>query len=299
MERSLLNREQSKIKEKKEEILVERSKRFSWRGWTTFLVTISFIVDTLSGIILYIAPPGRIANWTNWKVWGLSRTEWGAIHTVFGYVLLFIVALHLYYNWTIFWKFIWSRIRKALNLKWELFTSTIVCLFIFVGTIWNIPPFSSTMNLGDYLKESWEEAKADVPLAHAELLSLEEFAAKTGVPLDQITGVLKTKGYKVGNTKQTLGQIAEENGVSPATLYEVVKARGADPKGQNYGQGSGTGRKTVEAICAEIGVPLDEALNRLDKQGISARPADRMKGIAAKADKTPLDILNILEGKEP
>jgi len=275
-----------------------KKNKFSWRGWTTFVVTISFIVDTLSGIILYIAPPGRIANWTNWKVWGLSKGEWGAIHIIFGYVLLFIVALHLYYNWKMFWNFIWSKIRKAVNLRWELVTSTIVCLFIFLGTLWNIPPFSSTINLGEYLKETWEEAKADVPLAHAELLSLEEFAAKTNVPLDQILTALKAKGYKVESQKQTLGEVAEANGVSAAVLYEAVKARGAEPKAEKYGQGSGTGRKTLEAICAETGVPVDEGLSRLDKQGISARPTDRMKDIAAKADKTPLDILNILQGKE-
>ena len=39
-----------------------QGKKFSWRGWTTFVTTISFIVDLLSGIILYIAPPGRVAN---------------------------------------------------------------------------------------------------------------------------------------------------------------------------------------------------------------------------------------------
>ena len=97
-----------------------KKKRFSWRGWTTFVVTISFIVDTLSGIILYIAPPGRVANWSNWKIWGLSKGEWGAIHTIFGYVLLIIVGIHLYYNWKMFWNFVWSKIRKALNLKWEM-----------------------------------------------------------------------------------------------------------------------------------------------------------------------------------
>lgn len=261
-------------------------------------VTISFIMDTISGIILYIAPPGRIANWTNWKVWGLSKGEWTAVHTIFGYVLLFIVALHLYYNWKMFWNFIWSGVRKALNLKWELLTSSIVCLLIFVGTIWNIPPFSSTMNLGDYLKESWEEARADVPLAHAELLSLEEFSAKTGIPMDQITGALKAKGFRVEDPKQTLGQIAEEHGVSPAVLYEAIKARGAEPKGQGYGgQGSGTGRKTVEAVCGEIGVPVDRGLSRLDKKGIRARPTDKLKDVAARADKTPMDILNIIQGK--
>ena len=80
----------------------DRKKKFSWRGWTTFVVTISFIVDIISGVVLYIAPPGRIAHWTNWTVWGFDKEEWGAIHTIFGYVLLIIVGIHLYYNWKIF-----------------------------------------------------------------------------------------------------------------------------------------------------------------------------------------------------
>lgn len=278
--------------------MAKKNKKFSWRGWTTFFVTISFIVDTLSGIILYIAPPGRVANWTNWKVWGMSKGEWEAIHTIFGYVLLIIVAVHLYYNWKVFWNWIWSKIRKAVNLKWELLTSSIVCLLIFLGTLWNIPPFSSTMELGEYFKDSWEEAKADVPLAHAELLSLEEFASKTGLPLDQTIQAFKAKGYQVGDKKQTLREIAKVNGVSPAVLYEAVKAKGAEPKTQTYGSGSGMGRKTIKAVCAELGLPVDEAISRLEKKGITASSGDRFKDIASKAGKTPMDILNIIQGQE-
>ncbi|MCK4782139.1 MAG: DUF4405 domain-containing protein, partial [Desulfobacteraceae bacterium] len=62
--------------------MAKNRKRFNWRGWTTFVVTISFVVDTISGIILYVAPPGRIANWTNWTIWGLNKEEWAAIHTI-------------------------------------------------------------------------------------------------------------------------------------------------------------------------------------------------------------------------
>ncbi len=103
-------------------------KAFKFRGMTTFLVTISFIVDTVSGIILYFAPPGRIAHWTNWKFWGLDKEEWVAIHTIFGYLLLIIVGLHLYYNWKTFMNFLWDKVRRALNLKWELFAGTLISL---------------------------------------------------------------------------------------------------------------------------------------------------------------------------
>ena len=58
---------------------MEKIKGFKWRGMFTFLVVLALVVDAVSGIILYIAPPGRVANWTNWQVWGLGKDQWGAM----------------------------------------------------------------------------------------------------------------------------------------------------------------------------------------------------------------------------
>jgi hypothetical protein len=274
--------------------MAEKRKPFSWRGWTTFVVTISFIVDTVSGIILYIAPPGRIANWTNWTVWGLTKEAWSAIHTIFGYVLLLIVALHLYYNWKIFLGFLWSKLRRALNLKWELLAATLVCLIIFLGTIWEIPPFSSTMELGEYFKEGWEESKTDVPIAHAELLSLEKFAQEIDVPLEQIVKILKEKGYQVDNTQQTLGELAEKNKTSPDKLYEDIKSGGAKPNIPETIEGSGLGKKTLEKICLERNLSLEQVLAKLKEKGVEAKPDDKLKDVANKLGMTPIDIFNLL-----
>lgn len=275
-------------------------KKLNWRGWTTFVVTISFIVDTLSGIILYIAPAGRIANWTNWKVWGLDKEAWGAVHTIFGYVLLIIVGVHLYYNWRMFLNFIWNKMKKAVNLKWELLFATLACLIIFLGTLWHIPPFSSTMELGEYFKASWEESKVETPIAHGELLSLEEFANNIQIPPNELLGILRSKGYEVKDFKQTLGDIARENQTSPQSLYELIK-----PEDPNSGaglpksyQGSGLGKKTLETICAERGIPLDAALDRLKQSGIDAQPNDGLKDLAGRVGITPLELLNLVQGQE-
>ena len=273
-------------------------KTFQWRGWTTFLLTISFIVDTVSGIILYIAPPGRIAHWTHWTVWGLDKEQWAAIHTIFGYVLLIIAGIHIYYNWKMFTYFIWSKIRKALNLKWELFAAAVLSLVIFLGTIWDIPPFSTTMDLGERFKESWEESKAEVPIAHAELMSIQEFAEKTKVPLDQAIDALRSKGYMVQDAQQTLGEIAKEHNTSPDKLYEAMKSEGVKPAIPETIEGSGLGRKTLEKICSEKGLSLDEALSRLKNKGIDAKGSDSLKEIADKYEKTPLHLFTIINGEE-
>lgn len=275
-----------------------KKSKFNWRGWTAFVVIISFIIDTISGIILYIAPPGRIANWTYWTVWGLSKEAWGAIHTIFGYVLLIIVAIHLYYNWKIFLNYIWSKIRKALNLKWELITAALVCVFIFMGTLWEIPPFSSTMDLGEYFKESWEESKTDLPVSHAELLNIKEFSEIINVPPEQVFETIKSRGFRVENIQQTLGEIAEENNISPDKLYEEIKAGGAKPHISSTVRGSGFGKKSLENICAERGISLDQALERLGQKGVEASPDDRLGDVAKKLEITPMEVFYIIEGKQ-
>ena len=277
--------------------MIMQGKKFNWRGWTTFVTAISFVVDLISGIILYVAPTGRVANWTNWAVWGLNKEQWGAIHTIFGYVLLFIIALHIYYNWKMLWNFIWSKIRRAMNLRKEMVGATLICLFIFIGTLVEMPPFSSTMELGAFFKNSWEENEADTPVAHGELLSLEEFAYTLRVPIDQIVNALKSHGYNVKNDRQPVSSIAKENNTSPDKLYEAIKESGLKPETPKSLEGTGVGRKTLEMIGAEKGLSPEEVLTRLEQHGIEAKPTDTLKDIAGKAGKTPMDIFNLIEVK--
>jgi hypothetical protein len=262
-------------------------KVFKFRGMTTFLVAISFIVDTVSGIILYFAPPKRIAHWTDWTFWGLDKEEWVAIHTIFGYLLLIIVGLHLYYNWKTFMNFLWDKVRRALNLRRELFAGTLIGLGVFLGTLWNLPPFSTTMDLGEKAKNSWEENKITPPLPHAEQMSLKEFSTRIQVPVDQILSSLRSKGYKVKDVQQTLAEITEENDVSPNTLFEAMKTEGVKPTLPETIEGTGLGKKTLEMICTERGLSLDEVLSRLKKHGIDAKPTNRLKEIANKLGKKP------------
>jgi hypothetical protein len=270
---------------------------FRLRGMTTFLVTISFIVDTVSGIILYIAPPGRIAHWTNWTYWGLDKEEWVAIHTIFGYLLLIIVAAHLYYNWRTFLNFLWNKIRRALHLKRELLVATLISLGVFLGTLLNLPPFSTTMYLGEKAKNSWEESRITPPVPHAERMSLKEFSTIVKAPVEQILGALESRGYKVENTQQTLGEIAEENGIPPSTLFEVMQEGGVKPTLPETIEGTGLGKKTLEMICTERGFSLDEVFFRLKEKGIDAEPTDRLKDIANKLGKKPMEIFRIIEGE--
>jgi hypothetical protein len=127
------------------------------------------------------------------------------------------------------------------------------------------------------------------------MLSLKEFAATIKVPVDQVMSVLKSKGYKVKNDQQPIASIAKENNVSPNKLYEDMKGGGVKPAEPKSIQGSGMGRKTLEALSAEKGVPLEDVLERLKKNGIEAKPKDKLKEIAGREGKTPMEIFGLIE----
>ena len=277
--------------------MTEQKKKFHWRGWTTFVVVISFVVDTLSGVILYIAPPGRVEKWIQWKIWGLTKDQWAAVHTIFGYVLLIIVAVHLYYNWRIFVHYLWTKAKKVLNLKRELALSVVVCLVIFLGSIWSIPPFSTVMDIGEHFKGSWEQSQTKTPVSRAESKTLADFAASINVPLEQITDILKARGYSFENTRQTVAEIAVANRLSPSKLYEEIQAGGATPSPSKTGEGSGMGRKTLRDVAGEQGLSLEVVLSRLKALGIKARPDDRLRDVATKLGKTPTETLQALAEK--
>ena len=136
-----------------------KKKRFHWRGMTTFLLVLGLIVETVSGIILYITPFGRFARWNNWTLLGLDKWEWAAVHTIFGILLLIIIGAHLYFNWRVIVHFVWSRLRNAVNLKWELAVSLVIIIFLFTGILLNVPPFNLVMDLREKAKISWEKGE--------------------------------------------------------------------------------------------------------------------------------------------
>jgi len=53
----------------------------------------------LTSIVLFIVPQGRVAYWADWRLWGLTKTDWGNIHINLGLLFLIALFVHIYYNW--------------------------------------------------------------------------------------------------------------------------------------------------------------------------------------------------------
>ena len=63
---------------------------------------ISFIIESLTGIGLHLAPSGRIVNETNWHFLMWSKKQLEMLHTVVGFIMLALVIIHFIINYKMF-----------------------------------------------------------------------------------------------------------------------------------------------------------------------------------------------------
>jgi hypothetical protein len=267
-------------------------KKFSWRAFISFTLTWSIIVILLSGIMLYISPPGRYAHWVNWALWGYSKEEWQAIHTLFSFAFVILSVLHLVWiNWDTFVSYVKSKNSKGFNKTHELVFSFIVITVIFFGTVFSVPPFKSVMDLGEHYTASWEKVEERAPVPHAELLTLVELSEQLNLSsVDEITKKLDNHKIKYENvSKQTLQQLGEANSLTPIEVYEIISK-----KAGNLQQGSGIGRKTLEDFAKDAGKSTDEAINILKDNNIKAEKSQTLRVIAENNNITPKEIFELI-----
>ncbi len=272
-----------------------RKGRFSWRAFVSLYVTWSALILLISGIILYIAPAGRIAKWTHISLLGLEKEDWQAIHTVFSFLFIIAIGFHLFYNWKPFISYLKDRFKKVFALRKELYATTVVVVGIFVLTLWNVPPFSTIMDLGEYFTESWENEQNEPPIPHAEDLTIEELAKAVQLPVSQLINNLKQQNIEA-SPQMIVKEVAEQHGLTPSELYEKMKVQPTQKTTSTTSlAGRGYGRMKLADICKDIDLPLNVALERLKQFGIEADGQSILRDLSDQYDKKPIDLLNIMQ----
>ncbi len=211
----------------------------------------------VSGILLFLTPRGRVANWTDWTMLGLDKHQWGAVHIMNSILFVIIAGLHLYLNWSMFLGYLKKRTVAGLRMKRELAVATAVAVLFVAGTIADVPPFSSIMELNDEIKDYWEGWAAEAPVPHAEELTLVEFSGHINLSLDELTEALQEEGFMVGNNELTVGEVGRQKGVSPNDVLAAIQKHhpdagaAGDGRGFGGGRGQGFGRVRESGKCDE------------------------------------------------
>lgn len=258
---------------------------------------LAFLVMVVTSIVLYIVPQGRIAYWADWRLWGLSKEQWGNIHINTGILFLLSLILHIYYNWT---PLLNSLKDKAKN--WVLFTreftaALILILVCILGTHFEIPPFSNILAFNESLKDKAALKYGEPPYGHAELSSLQTFAKKVSLDLNQSLEGIREAGFSVEDASQTLAEIGKKNKVPPQRIYRAMKSKAGEVKSQAgmpillpESPPPGTGNMTLADVCARFNLNLKTLLRDLSRAGIKAEESLTIKTIAKNNQTSPMDI---------
>ena len=205
------------------------------RKITSLTMLISFVLCILTSVILYIIPHGRIAFWSHWQLWGLSKTQWGELHLNLGILLLLAGFLHVYYNWKPITAYLKNKSKQMKVFTVNFNVALILTLIVGFGTYFQIPPMSTIINISESIKDAASIKYGEPPYGHAELSSLKKFAKKADLDLSKSITLLRQASIQFENETQTINDIARANNLTPKQVYEIIKP--VTQKKNNEGHG--------------------------------------------------------------
>jgi hypothetical protein len=272
------------------------------RKITSLTAGLAFIVMLVTSIVLYIAPQGRVAYWADWKLWELTKTDWGNIHINVG--LLFLVALffHIYYNWRPLINYLKEKTKAIKVFTPEFNAALIITVAFFIGTYLMLPPFSWVMALNDRLKDSGASKYGEPPYGHAELSSLKTFAKKMNLDLNKSLTLLKEAGYPVADGSATLQAIGKRYRIAPQQVYESIQAAeifSGQASEENpmlpESPPPGTGNLTLADFCTQYNLNIKTVTRELNGRKVPASAELTLKQIAEQSQKSPIDLYEIIK----
>lgn len=272
------------------------------RKITSLTAGLAFIVMLVTSIILYVVPQGRVAYWADWKLWGLTKTDWGNIHINLGLLFLIALFLHIYYNWKPLINYLKDKSKRIKVFTSEFNAALIITILFVLGTYIMLPPFSWVMALNDHFKDSGAVKYGEPPYGHAELSSLKTFAKKLNLDLAKSMDLLKEAGYSVDDGSITLQAIGKQYHVPPQLIYETIKPasivsnQGSEGKiNLPYSPPPGTGNLTLADFCAQFDLSSKMIIRELKGQGILASADLTLKEIASQNQTSPIDLFEIIK----
>jgi hypothetical protein len=263
---------------------------------TSLTLAISFLVMTYSGIMLFLCPHGRVAYWSNWHLWGLSKNQYGDIHTTSMIIFVLFGMLHVYYNWKPIVSYMKNSQKKISFTKKEFLIALLINVIFITGTLFATGPFKLFLDFEESIKDSWTKTYGEPPYGHAEESKLSVFCKKMDIELDRAKDIL-SKNNIIYKENQTLKTIADNNNVTPSYIYELIKNDKNDLKSEEIP--SSLGRKTLKELNDMKKIELKKSLIMLKSKGLKDVTKDsRIKNIADELDITPLELYQFLTGSE-
>ncbi|MCK5294681.1 MAG: DUF4405 domain-containing protein [Arcobacteraceae bacterium] len=193
----------------------------------------SFLIISYTGVILFIAPHGRISKWLDWHFLGLDKTQYQELHTTSMVTFLILAIWHIYFNWKPIVSYMKDSSRKISFTKKEFLIALLLNLLFIVGTITLIQPFKGFLDFGETIKSSWGEKSSQDKVIGNKTVAIKPPPAKLGrktlqdlsdmgnIDLEKAIKVLKSKGIEVDSNSR-IRPLSNELEVSTTEIYKMI-----------------------------------------------------------------------------
>ncbi|RIH77817.1 hypothetical protein Mhypo_01847 [Meiothermus hypogaeus] len=236
-----------------------RKHKFYIRNFISLFLIGSVLLEVASGVALYLAPSGRVAQTMSWELLWLTKTQWEAIHTVFGLLWIPILATHIFLNWKPILSYLKNHTTRAFAFKRELLAALAVVLFFALGSVYNWPPVSQVMALSESMSSFWENRG-------------------------------RTAGYFIPEETVVHPETTATTPTNPSTPADPTLSSTVSTK-------RGYGKYTVQSWAEENKVELQTALKRLADLGINAKADESLLALSGRSGKLPSELAAIILGQ--
>lgn len=289
----------------------------------TLTVLLSFVVLSLSGLLMFVSPQGRVAYWSRWTLVGLTKEQLTSIHTTVMVLFLAAAIWHVVLNWRAILGYLRNRSKQVRVLTPEFGVALALTSLFVVGPLADVAPFRQYLDAGESLKSAWEAESGSPPWGHAEESTLARFCQRMedlersdnqrliAIDCDAAVQALRDEGLAVQSTDQRIVDIAEANGTTPQDISAIVlgtarpltpeeaaariQATGAEARFQR--PLSRLGQLTLASYAEQYGHDLAEIQAILEAAGYQVDPEARLRDEAARLGTDPEGIFEVLNGK--
>jgi hypothetical protein len=267
------------------------------RKITSLTALVSFLLLILNSVVLYIVPHGRIAYWSDWRMWGLTKTEWGNQHIIIGVLFLISIFLHIYYNWKPILAYLKNRAKQFKLFTREFNIALILTILCTVGAYVEVPPFNWVLDFSESIKDSAAKNYGEPPYGRAELSTLKTFTSKVGLDLTHSMALLEKADVKFESEKQTLLDIAKLNKKAPQHVYSAMKPeeKPGTVKALPDTPQQGFGKRSLADICQEYDLNISTILMGFAEINIKATADSTIKQIAEQHDMSSGEVYKIIK----
>lgn len=259
---------------------------------TSLSLGFSFLIMSFTGVMLFICPQGRVAYWSDWILLGLSKTQYGELHTTSMVTFLVFGILHIYYNWKPIVSYMKDSTKKVSFTKKEFLIAFLLNLAFVAGTLLAVQPFKGFLDMGEKIKNNWTEKYGEPPYGHAEESKLNVFCNRMDLDLEKAK-ISLNKANIIFKEVESLKVIAKNNDLSPNDIYKLIKVQNiqSDSKIPNS-----LGRKTLGELETMQKIDFEKASTILKEKNINNITRDsKIREIANTLEVEPLDIYNMIK----